>query len=328
MGELISIIIPVYNGDSYLGNCLESILLQTYPDIEIVVVDDGSSDRSGEIAEEYVRRYPDKIQCIHQENSGVTNARLNGIMKSSGNWIGFADADDELEPDMYKRLMSNAKKYDADISHCGHQTIVNDGERVHYFYNSGRIAVQDRKTALNDLLEGVFEPSLWTKLFKRDLVLKALNDYAIDQSIKYNEDLLMNYFFFSNAEKTIFEDFCAYHYLARSDSATRRNFRIEKVLDPVKVNKTILDSVDSNLENIAWHNYMRCCLNAYISLWNRPGYENQAKSIKCILRENWGKRIHLSRNERVKMTGMVLTPGIFKKVYSVYEKRFRKKIYE
>ena len=328
MDELISIIIPVYNGESYLENCLESILLQTYPAIEIVVVDDGSSDRSGEIAEEYVRRYPNKIQCVHQDNSVVTTARLNGIMKSSGNWIGFADTDVELEPDMYKRLLENVKKYDADISHCGHQTIVNNGERVHYFYNSGRVAVQDRDAALKDLLEGVFEPSLWTKLFKRDLVLKTLNAHAIDQSIKYNEDLLMNYFFFSNAEKTIFEDFCAYHYLARSDSATRRNFRIEKVLDPVKVNKTILDSVDSNLENIAWHNYMRCCLNAYISLWNRPGYENQAKSIKCILRENWGKRIHLSRNERVKMTGMVLTPGIFKKVYSVYEKRFRKKIYE
>ena len=118
MNELISVIVPVYNIAEDLPNCLDSILAQTYPNVEIVAVDDGSSDQSGEILDRYAETYPN-IRVIHKENGGVTSARLRGVREAEGEWIGFVDGDDVIETDMYERLKNNAVKYDAQISHCG-----------------------------------------------------------------------------------------------------------------------------------------------------------------------------------------------------------------
>ncbi len=328
MEELISVIIPAYNAGPYLANCLDSVLGQTYRPIEIVLVDDGSTDETSVIADSYRDRFPYRIKVIHTEQRGVTSARFTGIQAASGYWIGFVDADDEIEPDMYERLMKNSQKSGADISHCGHQTIVNNGERVHYFYNTGRFAVQDRKNGMKDLLEGVFEPSLCTKLIKRELLVDIIEDNRIDLSIKYNEDYLMNYFLFSMVKSTVYEDFCGYHYLARSDSATRKSFRIEKSLDPVRVNKLILDDVIPELKTVAWHNYLRCCINAYISICDRSEYGDKARKLKQVLVSNRGKTNLLSHKERIKMVGILIAPTLFKKMYRFYEMNIQKKRYE
>lgn len=328
MDERISVIVPVYNAEPYLSACIDSILQQTYRNIEIVLVDDGSDDRSGEIADDYASRFPDRIRCIHQENCGVTTARLNGVAVSTGTRIGFVDGDDEIEPEMYERLLRNALENDADISHCGHQTIVNGGERIHYFYNTGRFVVQERVDGLKDLLIGTFEPGLWTKLFKRELVEELIRKNTVDRTIKINEDLLMNYYLFKKAEKTVFEDFCAYHYMARTSSATRSSFRIEKTMDPVRVSKRILDDVGETLKNVAWHNYLVCCLNAYMTLYGRLEYAEQERAIKKVLTKHKGQWDVLSQNERIKMKGMLVAPKLFKECYRVYEKRFQKKVYE
>ena len=118
MENLISVIVPVYNVASWLPRCLDSILAQTYKNLEIVIVDDGSLDHSGCIADEYAKTYPEKICVIHTENKGVTAARLRGVREASGSWIGFVDADDEIESDMYAVLWNYAIQYQADISHC------------------------------------------------------------------------------------------------------------------------------------------------------------------------------------------------------------------
>ena len=149
---LISVVVPVYNIEAYLPHCLDSIMNQTYQNIEIVLMDDGSTDLSGQIADDYSVQYPGKFQVLHLENGGVTRARLTGVAAANGEWIGFVDGDDVIEPDMYRRLLRNALQYGADISHCGYQTIVNEGERVHYFYNTCRLVQQDRISGLKDLL--------------------------------------------------------------------------------------------------------------------------------------------------------------------------------
>ena len=100
MADRISVIIPVYNVAKDLPRCLESILAQTYSDIEIVAVNDGSPDNSHEILSDYAEKHPN-IRVIHKENGGVTSARLRGVKESTGEWIGFVDGDDEIEPDMY-----------------------------------------------------------------------------------------------------------------------------------------------------------------------------------------------------------------------------------
>lgn len=328
MDELISVIVPAYNVGPYLENCLNSILAQSYQNLEIIVVDDGATDDSASIATAYLARWPEKIRFYHTENHGVTSARLTGVLAAKGAWIGFVDGDDEIEADMYERLYRNAVQYKADISHCGYKTIVNGGERVHEFYNTGRLMELDRLGGVKELLAGSFEPGLWNKLFRADLLRGMLQRGEMDLSIKYNEDLLMNYYLFRIAEHSVFEDFCGYHYLARSSSVTRNQFRPEKMLDPVRVRKQILDQIDPELKDLMWGQYLTSCNHAYGSFSGRKGEEAHAEEIKTILLENRDKWRLMRRADQIKLIGRLYCPVLFNGVYRIYTRCFQKKRYE
>ena len=188
---MISIIVPVYNLEKYIAACLDSILAQTYQDFEIIVVDDGSTDASPEIIRQY--SFKDKrVKPIFKNNGGVTDARFCGIKNSIGEWIGFVDGDDEIEPYMYELLINNAINYNADISHCGFQMCFSDG-RVSYINNSKILLDQNNERGIVDLIEGVkIEPALWNKIYKRELFDDI--ESLIPKGIRINEDLLMNYY--------------------------------------------------------------------------------------------------------------------------------------
>lgn len=326
---LISIVIPAYNIESYLPRCLDSVMSQTYQNIEIILVDDGSEDMSGQIADDYNVRYPGQFQVIHLENGGVARARLVGIATANGEWIGFVDGDDVIEPDMYERLLENALRYGADISHCGYQTIVNEGERVHFFYNTGRLVQQDRITGLKDLLSGSFvEPGLCNKLFHKTLFHSLLQPGEYDTSVRINEDLLMNYYLFKAANSAVYEDFCPYHYLVRSTSVTRSEFKAYKVLDPVKVRKWILEDAEPEIKDVAWEKFIIVSAWAYSVLFSQSDYKEKCKEIRHSLIESRDKWRLLSRKERLKLKGILFVPMIYKCIYSFYEKTFQRKIYE
>ena len=118
MEPKISVIVPAYNNAPWLPNTLDSILAQTYKNLEVIVVDDGSSDDTPAVLRCYEEK-DSRIRIIRKTNGGVTSARLLGVAESTGDWIGFVDGDDYIEPQMYARLMENAVTYRADISHCG-----------------------------------------------------------------------------------------------------------------------------------------------------------------------------------------------------------------
>lgn len=232
MDEKISVVIPAYNIQNYLENTLNSVLAQTYDNLEIIVVNDGSEDNTGKILDEYAAR-DSRIKAIHQENGGVTSARLRGVREASGSYIGFVDGDDYIEPQMYTRLMENAGKYDADISHCGYRMVF-PGGRMDYYYNSGKLVQQEGHQGCTDLLSGKFvEPGLWNKLYRRKL-FQGLENW-MDKSIRMNEDLLMNFYLFRKAEKSVFEDICPYHYVLRQGSAVTAQLNEYKLKDPLKV---------------------------------------------------------------------------------------------
>ena len=117
--KMISVIVPVYNVEPYLRKCLDSIINQTYRDLEILVVDDGSTDGSGKICDEYVKQ-DERIQVFHTENKGLSPARNLGLDKATGDWIGFVDSDDWIEPDMYESLLKRAEETGADVVECGY----------------------------------------------------------------------------------------------------------------------------------------------------------------------------------------------------------------
>ena len=330
MEPLISVIVPAFNVEQYLGNCLDSILAQTYKNIEIIIVDDGATDGSGKIADEYATKHVGKIISIHTENNGVTSARLTGVENAKGEWIGFVDGDDMIEPDMYQRLLGNALKYHADISHCGYRTVVNDGERIHYFYNTGRIVEQNSLSGLRDLLDGSFvEPGLCNKLFRKELFKGPLEGNTIDKTIRINEDLLMNYLLFEGANKSIYEDFCPYIYIARQSSVTRSGEKnYNKLFDPLKVKKYILDHVHPELNDLAWRKYLTTCYGTYSSIMNRRGYKTEAIRLKAIILGNRDKWKMLSNKERKRLYAIVFLPHMYCIVYNIYAKLFQKKVYE
>ncbi len=236
----LSIIIPVYNIEAYLPRCLDSILSQTFSDFEVIIVDDGSKDSSGIIADTYTQK-DNRIKVIHKVNGGVSTARFEGIKAAKGEFIGFVDGDDIIEPDMYSVLIDNAEKYNADVSHCGYKMVFPDG-RVDYYYNTNRLIEQDNQQGLIDLLKGDFiEPGLCNKIYKSNFVRNIVFNNIMDLSIRINEDLLMNYYLFRQSEKSIYIDKCFYHYMVHKNSAATSVINRNKLCDPLKV-LNILDN--------------------------------------------------------------------------------------
>lgn len=237
MNDLISIVVPVYNLTEYLPRSIGSILNQSYTNIEVIAVDDGSTDNSLHMIEKLAEDDA-RIHVIHQENGGVTKARMTGVTAAKGEWIGFVDGDDEIDPDMYERLLRNAYQYHADISHCGYQMVF--PSRVDYYYNTGRKICQDQRSGLKNLIEGSFvEPGLCNKLFHKSLLQTLLHNGRMDSSIRNMEDLLMNFYLFRAANSSVYEDFCPYHYMVRKGSAATSKMNEHKLRDPLRVMKTI-----------------------------------------------------------------------------------------
>ena len=254
MNTKISVIVPAYNIENYLARTLDSILAQTYSNIEIVVVNDGSKDGTAAIIDRYAVR-DSRVKAIHKENGGVTSARLRGVAEATGEWIGFVDGDDDIAPDMYAKLMENAMAYGADISHCGYQMVF-PGGKVDYYYNTGRIVHQDNTKGMWDLIEGGFvEPALWNKLYRREL-FEGLSDW-MDTSIRINEDMLMNFYLFRQAKKSVFEDICPYRYILRPGSAATSKLNAHRLWDPLKVTRIMLAEAPDAVVPVVYCKWVR-----------------------------------------------------------------------
>ena len=324
---MISVIVPVFNLENCITRTLDSILSQSYMDIEIIAVDDGSSDHSGKVLDEYAQMHAN-IRVIHKENGGVTSARLRGVAEASGEWIGFVDGDDEIEPEMYERLLRNALEYGAEISHCGYQMCFPDG-RVNYFHNTGKVMEQDKKQGLTDLLDGsVVEPGLWNKLYKRDLFQNI--GHQMDSSIRINEDLLMNFLLFACAKKAVFEDFCPYHYIVRLNSASRQNLNSNKIYDPIRVKEHILTIAPAEVIPVARRAYLSTCINVYnsVMLSDQPELAKDKTAVRNILLDHYEWTNLLSKKQRVLAAMIRYSPRMYKLMYAFYSTHFLENPYK
>ena len=316
---LISIIIPAYNIDAYISRCLDSILNQSYKNLEIIVVNDGSTDKTGEILDEYKER-DSRIRIIHKGNTGVSDTRNTGIDVALGEYIGFVDGDDTIHPDMYHVLMDNALKYHADISHCGYQMVFLD--RKDDYHGTGKLMVQDNYQGVYDLLEAsLVEPGLWNKLYRRDLIGK----YRLDKNVRINEDLLFNYEMFKRAKCSVFEDKMLYYYMVRPASASTQKLNRNKILDPIKVMKIIMDSEQGECRKIAEKRYLylleKFCIQdkkEIMSHISEAEYLNLKKEAKICLKET-KKNDKINGKSRLQATMAIHCPWIYRMIYKVYD---------
>lgn len=312
----ISVIIPVYNCEKYLQDCLDSVINQSYKDLEIIIIDDGSTDNSGNICNQYAE-LDSRIHVIHQENKGVSASRNKGISQMSGELVSFIDADDTLDPDMYEFLASLMDEYNADITHCGYRHIV--GEEIRLVHDSRKVVIQNSTEALECLIGAkLFVGSLWNKLYKVEL----LKDLTFDEDIKINEDILFNFQVFSRADKIVFADYTKYNYIAHRDSsACFVTPDLKKSLDSCKVNQFIYENSRGNSYlTIAVERYMRS-LSGYYRVCCTAAHKNKEKK---IIRKTMRQLYHANPGigKSMRMTAILLKyiPWVYVIMYKIYDK--------
>lgn len=222
MSSELSVVVPIYNVEKYLNRCIDSILSQTLLPDEIILVDDGSTDGSGKIADEYAQKY-DSIKVIHQKNGGLSAARNTGIDTARGFYIAFVDSDDYIDSEMYKVLIDNLKRTNADISICGRYIEQENGERhpwrpigCNEIWNTEQGLIQ-----LNNLKS--FDMAACDKLFKRSLFeQEAYGEKRVRFPVgKLSEDVYTMYKLVARAKKIVYTSTPLYHYVQRTGSISR-----------------------------------------------------------------------------------------------------------
>lgn len=247
---LISIIIPVYNVEKYLDKCVESVVNQTYRNLEIILVDDGSPDNCPKMCDEWAAN-DSRIKVIHLENTGVANARNTALRMAAGDYVGFVDGDDYVEPDMYQQLVELAMKYNSDITFCSYQ--INDEDR-----GEAGCSEIPKDEVMKNVLMGEYEYGvLWNKLYKSSVV----KDLEMPP-LKCSEDLPYNYFAMKNADKFVKTELKLYHYYQNEASTMHSSFSRSKY-DAVKARKIMINDVTSAFKPYAVYDLV---LSLYVFL--------------------------------------------------------------
>lgn len=225
----ISIIVPVYNNAQYLDTCIQSILSQTFMDFELLLIDDGSVDKSGTICDNYAS-IDKRVSVIHKQNGGVAQARTVAFDLAAGDYVGFIDADDWIETDMYEKMYAVVEKYDAEIVVCNRKLEWPNGktEEVQLPFASGLysgVAVMQefRERFIYDTVakkEGI-TGFLWDKLFKKKLLVD--NKQYVNKNVHWGEDQLWSYPSVFDATSIYFCAECFYHYRQHNEHAYLNN---------------------------------------------------------------------------------------------------------
>lgn len=307
--EKISVIIPVYNVQEYIGRCLESILCQTYSNMEVLCVVDGSPDRSGEICEQYSRR-DRRIRVFHIENGGVGNARNYALDRIEGTWFCFIDADDWIEPEYLEVLYRNAKKENCEISACdfqrnesyclGYESAV----ETNHIYGSSQKCIHAYICAPNSLYGMV-----WNKLY----LTETFGDVRFDPTVRVNEDCLYTQEIMEHSQRACVTSLKLYHWFYRKDSAChsseiKADYSPAKVFDILYQRNLALE--DREVNQKLKRNYVLYVVKILMYSQNaRNGSEAQGAIRKCKV---WCKEVWktLSVKEKVKTYMMLYMPWV------------------
>lgn len=211
MEKLVSVIVPIYKVEKYLEKCLDSIIKQTYKNTEIILVDDGSPDKCGEICDTYINK-DNRIKVFHKKNGGLSDARNYGLKKSIGEYILFVDSDDSIEPKMIETLVNTLEKNKSDISMCGFKIIQNDTSKHNQWFDQD--TVLSKEEALKLLLENrIITSHAWNKLYKRNIIEK----FPFPEGKLYEDVRIMHKVFMSCNSIAITKEYL-YNYFLHSTS--------------------------------------------------------------------------------------------------------------
>ena len=218
---LVSVIVPVYKAEAYLHKCVDSLLAQTMTDFEVLLIDDGSPDRSGAICDEYAAK-DSRIRVFHKENGGVASARQVGIENVRGEYTIHADPDDLVEPTMLEELYAKAKEDDADMVICDYYINIKSRQK----YHSQEIPIFNSENCLYAMFDGLIVNSLWNKLVKT----KCFKDkICFEEGINIAEDQLFNFRLFISLLKVVYLKRAFYHYeMGLNENSYMTTYKLEE----------------------------------------------------------------------------------------------------
>lgn len=310
MNELISIIVPVYNVEQFLARCIDSIRAQTYRNIEILLIDDGSTDNSGRVCDEYAKQ-DGRIKVYHKPNGGVSSARNYGLDRATGKYIGFVDSDDFIAPDMYEYLIQLIKDTNAEIAACGIADYYSDDKIVSSDGSLFRVANTIETARM--LLESETPMYVVNKLFLR----KAFDGIRFREN-KIYEDAYIILDLAKAISLSVITDQCKYFYRRRTSSLSTLPFN-KKTYDIVEAhdyNYLVACDIDQSLKGPA---LIRRCWARFVVLDRMSlngGTLNTAEAKEYIhfLKNNWAgimKSKMLTKKRKLSFLLLYISPNLY-----------------
>ena len=221
---MITVIVPIYNVELYLRKCIDSITGQSYKNLEIILVDDGSQDKCGLICDEYAEK-DSRVRVIHKENGGLSDARNAALDVMKGEYVTFIDSDDYVATEYISYLYDLIKHNDADIAICGYKYITEDGKVLNHLVDDDTVMIMDQEKAFFELLKSkYFSNSACSKLFRADCFEGIRYPYG-----RLYEDVATTYKTFFKSEKIVFGANPLYFYLYRVGSISKQQFSLARM---------------------------------------------------------------------------------------------------
>ncbi|MDR2623947.1 MAG: glycosyltransferase [Methanobrevibacter sp.] len=333
---VISIIVPVYNVEKYLKRCIDSILNQTFKDFELILVNDGSTDDSGKICDDYKEK-DNRIKVIHKKNGGLSSARNAGIDVAQGGYYGFVDSDDYISYDMYECLYKLIYCNDADIAICSIYHCYSNGQgrikkNKSYSETNPKTYTFDKQEALKIVLQGkIFSMNVINRLYKRDL----FKNIRFPEEIKFAEDVPFSFNIFKNVKKVVFYSSPKYFYMHRSLSLTTSNFNTD-TKDVIKSYKSILKITKEKFPNLIVYSEFRY-LWSYISIFDKMILsekieypEEYSDVLSNIKKSMWKilKNPNFSLKRKLLLVVLIFNESLYKKGVRRYHEKYLKVIGE
>ncbi len=320
MKPLISVIVPVYKVEKYLDRCVESIVNQTYENLEIILVDDGSPDNCPEMCDAWAEK-DNRIKVIHKENGGVSSARNAALDVAKGEYIGFVDSDDFLNNNYFTVLMQeNTDNFD--IVACNFKCIKDDE-----FFDNGRVYKDQTVFEANTLLtkylkENFIYQAVHSKIYKMSVITD--NNIKFDVQKKVGEDFLFNYYFLKNSSSVKLIEDNLYNYFVREDSAFH-TVSIN-IINRWKNTKQVLSDIENtdlySICIVKYQNELLCCLRELLRSKNND-LINQCYDEICDEIKKYSKeflKLNISKINKLSIRLINLNPKIFKKLYMLYKR--------
>lgn len=309
----ISIVVPVYNVAKYLCKCVESVLNQTLKNIEVILVDDGSTDQSGELCDTFTSDA--RVRVIHKENGGLSDARNAGTAVARADYVGFVDSDDYIENDMYEILYNNIINEHADISFCGICDIYATGARPAYVKTEG-LFVTDAKEAIKLVLHGQnASVSAVNKLYRKELLLK--HPFLVG---KTSEDAHFTIPYLCDIQRAVFDMRPKYYYVHREGTITTKPFRKSdlSIIEAYLNNRKIIESNYPDLVELADFRYY-WSLFYIIDKMLRTNSFGDAGEYREVVGKIRKEYYHILKNKYVGRARKIAVSGlmIHKKLYEI-----------